>query len=41
MIWLAEIDTVEELKYGYGTLIFMGCFFLAVISAIVWWLRRG
>jgi hypothetical protein len=41
MFWLAEIDTVEELKHGYGSLIFMGCFILVAITAFVWWLRRG
>jgi hypothetical protein len=41
MTWLAEIDSVEELKQGYGSLIFAGCFILVVIIAFVWWLRRG
>jgi hypothetical protein len=25
---------------GYGNLIFMGCFFLALIAVAIWWLRR-
>ena len=41
MIWLAEIDTVEELQQGYGSLIFTACFVLVAITAFVWWLRRG
>jgi hypothetical protein len=31
----------EEIKSGWGSLIFMGCFILAVILVGIWWLRRG
>ena len=31
----------EELKRGWGSLIFMGCFFLALIIVGIWWLRRS
>ncbi len=30
----------EELKGHYGNLIFMGCFFIALLIAFIWWLRR-
>jgi hypothetical protein len=29
-----------DIKSSYGNLIFIGCFFLAVIAAFIWWLRR-
>ncbi len=29
-----------DIKSSYGNLIFMGCFFLALIAALVWWLKR-
>jgi uncharacterized membrane protein AbrB (regulator of aidB expression) len=31
----------EEIKSGWGSLVFMGCFFLALIIAGIWWLRRS
>jgi hypothetical protein len=31
----------EELKQGWGGLIFMGLFFLALIIAGIWWLKRS
>jgi uncharacterized membrane protein AbrB (regulator of aidB expression) len=31
----------EELKQGWGGLIFMGLFFLGLIFAGIWWLRRS
>ena len=34
-----QIDT-SGLKDSYGNLIFMGLFFLALIVAAVWWLKR-
>ena len=30
----------EELKEGWGSLIFVGCFFLACIIVFIWWLSR-
>ena len=30
-----------DIKSSYGNLIFMGCFFLALIAVFIWWLRRG
>ena len=33
--------TGEELKKGWGSLIFTGCFFIALIIVGIWWLRRG
>jgi len=34
-----QIDT-GDLKDSYGNLIFMGLFFLALIVAGIWWLKR-
>jgi len=31
----------EELKQGWGGLIFMGLFFLALIFVGIWWLKRS
>lgn len=31
----------EELKQGWGGLIFMGLFFLALIIVGIWWLKRS
>jgi hypothetical protein len=31
----------EEIKSGWGGLIFMGCFFLVLIFAGIWWLKRS
>jgi uncharacterized membrane protein AbrB (regulator of aidB expression) len=40
----AADDTTEvsgkELKEGWGSLIFVGCFFLALIIAFIWWISR-
>ena len=33
--------TGEELKQGWSGLIFMGLFFLALIIAGIWWLKRS
>ena len=33
--------TGEDLKKGWGGLIFMGLFFLALIIAGIWWLKRS
>ena len=33
--------TGEDLKQGWGGLIFMGVFFLALIFLGIWWLRRS
>jgi hypothetical protein len=32
--------TSEEVKEGYSGLIFTGLFFLALIIAGIWWLKR-
>jgi len=32
--------TGEEIKGGYGGLIFIGLFFLALIFLGIWWLKR-
>jgi len=32
---------LNEIKRGYGSLIFTGCFFLAVIVVTVWWIKRS
>jgi hypothetical protein len=42
LLVLAQATQVgtEEVKKGYGSLIFMGCFFLALIAAAIWWLKR-
>jgi hypothetical protein len=32
--------TVSEVNKGYGSLIFVGCFFLALIVIGIWWLKR-
>ena len=45
LLVIAAADTVqvtgEELKSGWGSLIFTGCFFIALIIVAIWWLRRG
>jgi hypothetical protein len=33
--------TGEDLKRGWGGLIFMGLFFLALTIAGIWWLKRS
>jgi hypothetical protein len=33
-------EDLNELKSGYGGLIFMGVFFLVLIVAGIWWLKR-
>ena len=33
--------TGEDLKQGWGGLIFMGLFFLALIFLGIWWLKRS
>ena len=30
-----------DFKSSLGNIIFMGCFILALIAALIWWLRRG
>jgi hypothetical protein len=37
---LLAADDVD-FKSSYGNLIFIGCFFLALIAVAIWWLRRG
>ena len=42
--FVAEATTsvsVEDIKHGYGSLIFTGCFFLALIVAAIWWIKRS
>jgi hypothetical protein len=31
----------QEIKDGYRGLIFIGCFFIALIILGIWWLKRG
>ena len=41
---LAQVTTEaskDEIKQGWGGLIFMGCFFLALIFAAIWWIKRS
>jgi hypothetical protein len=33
--------TSAELKQGWGGLVFMGLFFLALIIVGIWWLKRS
>jgi hypothetical protein len=41
-MWLlAEAPTtMGDFKSGYGGLIFIGLFFLALIAVGIWWLKR-
>ena len=42
--FVAEATTgtgVEEIKQGYGSLIFTGCFFVALIVVAIWWMKRS
>jgi len=44
LVTLADATTTvsgAELKSGWGSLIFTGCFFIALIIVAIWWLRRG
>jgi hypothetical protein len=41
MALLAEAVTVQDVRQGYGSLIFMGCFFLVAFVLFILWLRRG
>ena len=44
LVTLADATTQvtgEEIKSGWGSLIFTGCFFIALIFIAIWWLRRG
>jgi hypothetical protein len=33
--------TADEIWAGWGSLIFVGCFFLALIILGIWWLKRS
>jgi hypothetical protein len=33
-------SSVDDVQRSYGNIIFMGVFFLALIFAAIWWLRR-
>jgi hypothetical protein len=33
--------SLNDIKHGYASLIFTGCFFLAVIVATIWWIKRS
>lgn len=39
---LAAEDVVEPGQFSghMGNLIFMGCFFIAVLLGVIWWLKR-
>lgn len=40
--FLADSATgVQEIKQGYASLIFTGCFFLALIVVAIWWIKRS
>jgi hypothetical protein len=41
MTLLADTVTVQDVRTGYGGIIFFGCFVLAAMIAFVLWLRRG
>ena len=41
MHFLLADTGVQDIKGNTGNLIFMGCFFLALIAVGIWWLRRG
>jgi len=36
-----EPVTKQDIKEGYGGLIFIGLFFLALIILAIWWLKRS
>ena len=37
---LLVAETAEDINHGYGNLVFIGVFFLALIAVAIWWLRR-
>jgi hypothetical protein len=43
MIWtlLQATDDIENVKSGYRSLIFVGCFFIALIIFIIWMIKRS
>jgi hypothetical protein len=41
MHFLLGDTNVQDIKLNTGNLIFMCCFFLALIAVGIWWLRRG
>ncbi len=38
---LAEAESFQEVKSGWGGLVFTGVFFLLLIGVGIWWLSRG
>ena len=42
LILLAQVQEAskQDIKGGYGGLIFVGLFFLALIFVGIWWLKR-
>ena len=38
--FLAATETAEDINHDYGSLIFIGVFFLALIGVAIWWLKR-
>jgi len=32
--------SLKEVNKGYGSLIFIGLFFLAILLVVIWWLKR-
>ena len=42
MTLLAQMTqtSLSEVNKGYGSLIFVGCFFLALLLVFIWWLKR-
>ena len=45
MIWLlaqqADVTVKDEVTSGYGGLIFLGIFLLALLALAIWWLKRS
>ena len=33
--------TPDDIQHGYGSMVFMGCFIIAAMFVLIWWLRRG
>ena len=40
MSWMLAEVTPSDVKEGYGSLVFMGVFFVMAICVFIWWLRR-
>ena len=41
-IWtLLQQTDIQEVKQGYKSLIFTGCFFIALIIVVIWLIKRS